>query len=248
MDKDEIICACCKCPLIKSDDLYIKLSCGHEYHYDCIYDAFLFNRKRNAHILECPYCRLRVSHIPEKDGFDFDITIHRGIINKNDCTWSKKHFGSHYCSYFNNDLYCNKYFVSCGNGKDNKYCYNHKNTEFLGDGFCKILKGKKYCNKKCYNNTNCCITHIKYENSLECDYIFERGAKKGIVCGKLTTDNNAKCKIHNKIPKQNTDKTCVAILKRGKNKGSLCGKKSYNETDFCKTHCKLVNEQHIINL
>jgi len=244
---NEIICACCKCVLCDSDELYIKISCGHEYHYDCIYDSFLFNRKRNTHILECPYCRKKISHIPEKEGFAFDITIHRGITNSVDATWSKTHFGNQYCIFKKEDVYCNKYSMY-GYGKDKKYCSLHKNTEFLGDGYCKILKGKKYCNLICYDDAKCCNTHNKYEYSLECNYIFEKGTKKGTVCGKLTIDNNTKCKIHNKSKQIDSDKTCVAILKIGKNKGNSCGKTIYNQTDFCKTHCKLVNEEHIINV
>lgn len=244
MDKQEIICACCKCALSVSDELYIKISCGHEYHYDCIYDAFKFNRKRSTLILECPYCRMRVSHIPEKEGFDFDLTIHRGITNSSDATWSKKHFGSHYCFYKMDDLFCNKYFVH-GYGKDQKFCHMHKNYEFIGQGYCPIIKGSKYCNLQCDEGKKYCYYHSKYENSLECNYIYEKGIKKGQMCKKLTEDNNSKCKLHNKCTSINDNKKCIAILKKGKNLGNICGKKIVNETDYCKSHSTLVNEQNI---
>ena len=244
---NEIVCACCKSLLESSEDLYTKLSCGHEYHYDCIYDAFLFNRKRNAVILECPYCRIRVSHIPEKDGFDFDLTIHRGITNSNDATWSKKHFGKHYCYYKMDDLYCNKYFVH-GYGKEQKYCNMHKNSELIGLGYCSILKGSKYCNIHCDENKKYCVYHSKFENALECNHIYEKGIKKGQLCKKLTTDNNAKCILHNKCIQTNENKTCIAVLKKGKNIGNCCGKKSVNETEYCKLHSTLVNDLNIIIL
>lgn len=243
----EIICPCCKTGLQNSDDLYIKISCGHEYHYDCIYDAFIFNRKRNVTILECPYCRLSVSHIPEKEGFNFDITIHLGIKNCSDASWFEKHFGEQYCYYNNNGLYCNKYFIY-GCGKEQKYCSKHKNSELLGIGHCPILKGTKYCNIKCDNEKKYCYYHSNYENCLECDYILQKGDKKGQLCAKLTTNNNSKCILHNKCINANMHKTCVAIIKKGKNIGNICGRKSYNDYDYCKSHSKLVNELNVINL
>jgi hypothetical protein len=244
---NEIMCACCKTALKNSDDLYVKISCGHEYHYDCIYDAFIFNRKRNATVLECPYCRLRVSHIPEKEGFDFDLTIHRGIVNSHDACWSKKHLGKLYCCYKMNDLYCNKNFIF-GSGNQQKYCTKHKNTEFIGTGYCPILKGEKYCNIKCDDEKKYCYYHSKYENSVECDYIFQKGDKKGQLCAKLTVNNNSKCILHKQCVKPILNKTCVAIIKKGKNIGNMCGKKSYNDCDYCKTHFKLVNELNVINV
>lgn len=247
IQSNEIICACCKTALTTSDDLYIQISCGHEYHYDCIYDAFIYNRKRNATILECPYCRLRVSYIPEKEGFEFDVTIHRGITNFSDASWSKKHFGKMYCSYNIDDLYCNKYFVY-GNGKQQKYCNKHKNCELISNAHCPVLKGAKYCNIKCDDGKKYCYYHSKFENSLECDYILQKGCKKGQLCGKLTENNNSKCILHNKCINPIIHKTCVAIIKKGKNIGNICGKKSYNDYDYCKAHSKLVNELNVINL
>ena len=241
---NEIICACCKSVLESSEEQYIKISCGHEYHYDCIYDAFLFNRKRNATILECPYCRMRVSHIPEKEGFNFDLTIHRGILNSNDATWSKKHFGQYYCFHKMDDLYCNKFFAH-GNGKEQKYCNIHKNYEFMGINYCPIIKGLKYCNIHCDDGKKYCFYHSKYENALECNYIYEKGIKKGEMCKKLTADSNTKCKLHNKCSHIIENKTCIAVLKKGKNIGNICGKKSMNESDYCKVHSTLVNEQNI---
>lgn len=244
---NEIICACCKSSLDVSDDLYIKISCGHEYHYDCIYDAFLFNRKRNAVILECPYCRIRVSHIAEKEGFNFDLTIHRGIVNSKEATWSKKHFGQNYCYYKMDDLHCNKFFAH-GNGKDQKYCNIHKNYEFMGIGHCPILKGSKYCNVHCDDTKKYCYYHSKFENAIECNHIYEKGIKKGQMCKKLTYDNNGTCSLHNKCIQSNDSKTCIAVFKKGKNIGNICGKKCMNETDYCKLHSPLVNEQIITTL
>ena len=244
---DEILCACCKCALDTSDHLYIKISCGHEYHYDCIYDAFIFNRKRNATILECPYCRLIVGHIPEKDGFDFDLTIHKGILYTTDSSWAKKHYGKHNCFYKMDDLYCNKFFAY-GFGKDQKYCNIHKNSEFIGLGYCPMVKGVKYCNIHCDDGKKYCFYHAKYENSLECNYIYEKGTKKGQICKKITMDNNQKCTLHSKHQTAVPNKTCIAVFKKGKNVGNICGKKAHNDTEFCKTHSPLINQLNIINV
>jgi hypothetical protein len=239
---NEIICACCKSSLNCTEELYIKISCGHEYHYDCIYDAFIFNKKRAALILECPYCRIPVSHIPEKEGYEFDLTIHRGIINRSDAIWSKTQLGKYYCHYKCGDLYCNKHST---HGKEKKYCYAHRNFEFLGDGYCPIKKGLKYCNICCQDDNKYCVYHSKFENALKCNYVYGKGNKKGQLCGKITIDNNVKCKLHNKCIETNHNKTCIALLKKGKNKGNICGKKTLDETDFCKSHTNLVNDQNI---
>ena len=244
---DELVCACCKSTLDSTDSMYTKISCGHEYHYDCIYDAFIYNRKRNTNILECPYCRQTVTHIDEKDGFDFDITIHRGIQHTYNSNWSKLHYGNHNCWYKMGDLFCNKYFTY-GNGKDQKYCNIHKNHQFIGSGFCPIQKGQKYCNTLCDNGKKYCFYHAKYESSLECCHIYEKGTKKGQICKKLTMNNNPKCTLHINHINVSSNKTCIAILKKGKNTGNICGKKGVNDTCFCKSHSPLVNELTIISV
>ena len=121
----------------------------------------------------------------------------------------------------------------------------HKNYEFIGQGYCPIVKGSKYCNLQCDEGKKYCYYHSKYENSLECNYIYERGIKKGEMCKKLTEENNSKCKLHNKCTSINDNKKCIAVLKKGKNLGNICGKKIVNETDYCKSHSTLVNEQNI---
>lgn len=241
------ICGCCKSELNLDDILYLRLSCGHEYHYDCIYDAFIYNRKRNTTVLECPYCRSKVEPIKEMDGFNFDVAIHKGIMSSTHSNWSKIHFGNKYCIFKSGELYCNKYYPF-GHGNDSKYCSTHKNVEHYGEKYCHYFKGINFCNSRCVNNHKYCIKHLKYENSQECNHIFVKGARKGQMCKNITTNNNQLCDLHNKITIDQDKKTCCQILTKGKNKGNECGKKVFNDSDYCKTHFPTVNDCNTMTL
>jgi len=225
----------------------MKISCGHEYHYDCIYDAFLYNRKRNTTVLECPYCRMKVDPIKEMSGFNFDASIHLGIAASTNPNWSKIHFGTSHCIYNVGELYCNKHFIY-GCGKNYQYCSMHKNVKHMGEEYCEYLKGyQNYCNYKCMISKSYCYKHAKYANALLCCHIFEKGAKKGEMCNKRTVDNKLKCKLHDK-PSNIVKKQCCEILKCGKNKGKECGKTGFNGSNYCKNHFTVVNDLITISL
>jgi hypothetical protein len=228
------ICYCCKDELRNSDDDYTKLSCNHEYHYDCIYFAFCANKKRGSSVLECPYCRKKVKCLPEKEGFKYDSSIHSGISNygfgnKLEYKWASSHQGNDYCIYSKNGKFCNVYGSVYGLGK--KYCWGHRNTENLGENFCKY-KNSQYCNHPTTTN-GYCTTHSEYATSTECSYIYRNGKYKGTVCKKITLDMSGLCcahikykdKIYSKSALENPSITiiCNELIKTGPNKGNICG-------------------------
>ena len=231
------ICYCCKDCLNNLDDDYMKLSCNHEYHYDCIYYAFSANKKRGSSVLECPYCRTKVKPLPEKNGFKYDSSIHSGINynglgNKLEYKWSSIHQGKDYCIYCKNGKVCNVYGSNYGLGQ--KYCWSHRNVENLGEHFCKY-KSAHYCNHPA-TIKGYCITHSEYATSVECSYIFQNGKYKGSLCKKLTLDMAGLCSSHIKYkdkiftkvtetPIENTQIKiiCNELIKTGPNKGKICG-------------------------
>ena len=249
------ICYCCKDELSNLDDDYMKLSCNHEYHYDCIYFAFSANKKRGASVLECPYCRKKVKSLPEKEGFKYDSSIHSGIPNygfgnKLEYKWSSSHQGNDYCIFSKNGKFCNVFGSNYGLGK--KYCWGHRNTENLGDKFCKYKKGQ-YCNHS--NTTNgYCANHSEYASSSECSYIYQSGKYKGTVCKKITLDMSGLCCSHIKYKDKIYSKAnasalenipitniCNEPIKTGPKKGNVCG------VNNCKRHKKL-NEPTLVSV
>ena len=152
-------CPCCKDVLEESNEYYIKISCGHEFHYDCIYDAFEFNKKRGNNILECPYCRNSVKPLPEKEGFDYCPTIHNGMayvpgVN----TWSKKYKGNGCCVFQDkSQLYCN---ANANYGSSN-YCFKHQNTVHKGNNYCIFMKKDNYCNLWSGSSNYCWKQHFR---------------------------------------------------------------------------------------
>jgi hypothetical protein len=231
------ICYCCKDELSNLDDDYTKLSCNHEYHYDCIYFAFCANKKRGSSVLECPYCRKKVKSLPEKDGFKYDSSIHSGITNygfgnKLEYKWAALHQGNDYCIYSKNGKFCNVYGSNYGLGK--KYCWGHRNNEHLGENFCKY-KNSQYCNHPT-TTKGYCASHSEYATSSECIYIYQNGKCKGTICKKLTLNMSGLCCAHIKYKdkiysKSNTSAIentpitiiCNELIKTGPNKGKICG-------------------------
>ncbi len=252
VETQSLICSCCKDELSLVEDLYIKLSCGHEYHYDCIYSAFVANKKRsNNNILECPYCRKKVKPLPEKAGFNYDSSIHAGIINYTDklkYKWSNQHMGYDYCVYCKDGKYCNYKGVGFGMGK--KYCYNHSKAEHFGEDHCVFKDKDNYCNLSVSQTDKpYCLYHKQYINAKECKYVFQNGNNKGQLCKKLSLDPCGLCTGHLKykdkidkiIEKSNQKPTetvekhiCSETIKSGLNKGKICGIVN------CKRHNKQV--------
>ena len=235
-------CPCCKDDLDEKTDDYIKISCGHEYHYECILDAFEFNKKRGSNVLECPYCRAKVKALPIKDGYDYCNTIHGGMafIPGISDKWNIKHKGPLYCCYNKKGLFCNG--VS---NTSSKYCWQHINVDPLGAGYCQFKKGDNYCNIfLSSNSSNYCYCHKSYENANKCCYVFITGKNKGSKCEKWcwpTEEEPAElCLAHLKHKDKQAkiiiekgmgeDVTCPEILKSGAKKGQVCGVKN------CKRH------------
>ena len=118
---DDCTCGICTEEFERDGEDYIKLDCGHEYHYSCISDCFSTiasikglsstNNKR-----ECPYCRKINSLLPIK----MDITPISGVhrIVKTDQKSSKK-----------------RCLATCKNGKK---CKNNGKSEY--SGYCGIHK------------------------------------------------------------------------------------------------------------
>ena len=49
-----------------NDLSYIKLDCGHVFHYKCIFDTFKTNLINKKNTRRCPFCRVLTSYIPLK--------------------------------------------------------------------------------------------------------------------------------------------------------------------------------------
>lgn len=239
---ESLICSCCKDELSVVEDLYIKLSCGHEYHYDCIYSAFIANKKRSNNILECPYCRKKVKPLPEKAGFNYDSSIHAGIninglSNKVQYKWMTQHMGSDYCLYCKDGKYCN--YQGVGYGLSKKYCFQHHNVEHFGESNCIFKNKDKYCNLNVsLDSKPYCYCHKQYASAKECKYVFQSGISKGQICKKLTLEECGLCKGHmkhkdniGKLLEKSAEKSselvekyiCSEIIKSGLNKGKPCG-------------------------
>jgi len=192
-------CNCCREEIDSLDNC--NLSCGHVYHYDCIYYAFCANKKRGSLVLECPYCRKKVNPLPEKEGFLFDNYIHGGNYKKQKMDKSKistTHMGKGYCAFKKgNGLYCNSDHAMYG--LNFSYCYSHRNVAHLGENYCKYKASDKgnYCNLFLLGNSNpkFCKNHL---NSTECVEILKTGKKKGMACGIID------CKRH--VKKNGVDK------------------------------------------
>jgi len=228
-----VICGCCKDIIEKDDILYIQLSCGHEYHYDCIYNAFLGNQNRGKLVLECPYCRKKVNPLPEKEGFNYNSCIHSGLLcygqgNQPEYKWSNQHQGMKYCIFSKEGKYCNNFGAYYGVGK--KYCWTHHNKEHIGESACKYLfkTNNNYCNAKVEYGLEYCSIHKAYVDVKYCKYITQHGKHKGEMCNKYTFDDNCLCILHSKykdklITNNESKVPCSVIIKSGINKGKICG-------------------------
>jgi hypothetical protein len=187
------LCNCCREEIDSLDNC--NLSCGHVYHYDCIYYAFCANKKRGSVVLECPYCRKKVNPLPEKEGFSFDNYIHGGNYKKvkvDKSKFSTTHLGKGFCAFKKgNGLYCNSDHAMYG--LDFSYCYSHRNVAHLGENYCKYKASDKgnYCNLFLLGNSNpkFCKNHL---NSIECVEILKSGKKKGTACGIINCKRHVK--------------------------------------------------------
>jgi hypothetical protein len=246
--EQNIVCGCCKDVIENDDILKTIISCGHQYHYDCIYNAFLGNQNRGKLVLECPYCRKKVNPLPEKDGFNYNNAIHSGILcygegNKHEYKWSIQHQGVKYCAFSKDGKYCNYFGASFGVGK--KYCWKHHNTEHLGINSCKYINNNNFCNFKVETDQEFCVQHKEYAFAKYCKYVTQQGKHKGTICNKYTFDDNGLCLNHCKYANKVNNITepepidlkipCIEIIKTGIKKGNTCGVLN------CKRHNKVKN-------
>lgn len=189
------VCNCCREEIDPMDNC--ELSCGHVYHYDCIYYAFCANIKRGTYVKECPYCRKKVNPLPEKAGFPFDNYIHSwcgvGGVNKkiDKSHFALTHLGKGYCAFKNgNNLSCNS--LNANYGVSSSYCYGHRNGGHLGKSYCKYKTlGGIYCNTFLIANPAGSVAFCKnHSDAIECTEVIKAGKNKGTVCG------NMNCKRH----------------------------------------------------
>lgn len=227
-------CGCCHEEFENEIDI-ITLSCGHKYHYECIYDAFLFNKKRGGCILECPYCRKKTNPIPIKPNIDYNEHIH--AETPSEILWLDYKLGNNHCCYQNaNDKYCNAPHHS---NTGLMLCSKHKNKTHKGVGYCCLkTNGNNWCNIKVVDKKNAqyCWHHEKYDNYYNCCYIFKSGRAKGTKCDILSMEPY--CEKHlkqnsmnttsldnsiNPVDTLHTTQGCVYIYRRGESKGQQCG-------------------------
>ena len=94
-DSDKICPICCQ----NLDNDIIKLKCGHEYHYDCIFLSYKSNLSCGIsynNYRECPYCRMDGGYLPLKVGYIPQKHIHvrykeykNDMINNNFEKWEE---------------------------------------------------------------------------------------------------------------------------------------------------------------
>lgn len=66
----EDVCPVCCETFNRERDEIVKLNCGHEYHYTCIYQSYraAISLNRYATKRECPYCRSKGEFLKLKPG------------------------------------------------------------------------------------------------------------------------------------------------------------------------------------
>ena len=127
-DSEEKKCYICYESLEKGGDI-VKLSCGHEFHYNCIYMTYVSMNINKYYIKkkrECPYCRCDGGYLELKQGYMPQKHINRefnelekDITNNNFEKWEK---------YLNKDkcFYYLKSGKNMGKQCSRKYCDGHK--------------------------------------------------------------------------------------------------------------------------
>jgi len=71
-------CTICSRELISNK---FSLDCGHEYHYECIYNWFkkTVSTMHSSKNRECPYCRKQSNYLPLKEGYSYIKHLHDPI-------------------------------------------------------------------------------------------------------------------------------------------------------------------------
>jgi len=80
-------CMICGDDLHSNDNMSIDISCGHIYHYDCIYEWWCKIRYGNIYLgeykkRECPYCRKQCSLLPYIEGKDIMVNVNAKKLSK----------------------------------------------------------------------------------------------------------------------------------------------------------------------
>lgn len=141
-DEDEDGCDCLICgdKFIRNDkdkmNNYIKLKCGHEFHYTCINDYFkVLNCKKTYKEMgtnlkrECPMCRVSSPLIQVKMNVDYIKGIHRAPRKSNttsDKSISSKIILSTEPTQCKGICKTGKQCKKKGNDKYHGYCHIHK--------------------------------------------------------------------------------------------------------------------------
>ena len=127
-DKEECDCGICGSDL--NDKYSHKLTCNHEFHYECLIKSFQNTPKLNKEVNHCPYCRVKSDYLPLVNGL-------KRVIPGVHCT--DKPFGH---IVWVQDSLKNDFSVPCQHiltrGK-NKDSTCGKNC-FLGYNYCKVHK------------------------------------------------------------------------------------------------------------
>ena len=138
----------------KLDDTSIKIKCGHEFHYDCIVNAY---KMYTNTLRECPYCRMDGGYLQLQDNQVPLKNIHREYnkFKKKKITNKIKKLNK---SKSNNQTESNKQSKS-----------NKQNKSIKTQEICKsLLKSGKNKGQQCkhfalLNNDGYCGIHKKQE-------------------------------------------------------------------------------------
>ena len=254
------ICGCCKDVLDVSAEDYVCLSCRHEFHYECIYETFKYNFKRNPKIIggkhmyrECPCCRFVDRELKERDGYPFSVFVRENrplyVIPFSE----KTHLGEGYCRFKSpsptqwDGNTCNRMTTNV-----KQLCSYHKDTEYNGHQSCVVVSVSNgvasYCNYSSVITSeytcpkdgkpySVCVSHMsKVAERGLCRHVLATGVRCTRVCYK----GKEYCQEHRSIIKQVSTETppCPWIYKTGVKKGTVCGRAN------CKAHRKVSQEIH----
>ena len=142
-DDDGCDCPICGDKFIRNDkdkmNNYIKLKCGHEFHYTCINDCFkVLNSKKPYNEMgtnlkrECPMCRVSSPLIQIKMNVDYIKGIHRAPRKSNttnDKSISSKIILSTEPTQCKGICKTGKQCKKKGNDKYNGYCHLHESQD-----------------------------------------------------------------------------------------------------------------------
>jgi hypothetical protein len=177
---------------VNLDIKYVKLSCGHKFNYNSIFNEIKYQKKHTHYLetqklsqneLKCPYCRtIQKGLLPSRENFN-------NIVGVN---WPKKHqYKAFDCVY--SFLSGKKKGNKCGKKCFELYCTGH-------DKIIKIREAKAIEKEAIEKEA---VEKINVLTGTQCQYVFKKGKNKGTSCGRNSNFlDECYCSKHRKYPEK----------------------------------------------